>query len=85
MHRLINPPPVEGHYAIPRSVRLSVRLSHDAAALGYRDTGCLQLRHVRTADPSGVGRSSAASRTAIGGEGAYRLAAPGAITCLHTT
>jgi len=46
-----------------------------AAALGYRHAGCLQLGHVRTADPSADGRRSAASRTAISGGGAYRLAA----------
>ena len=45
------------HCSCPRS----------AAALGYRHTGCLQLSHVRTADPSASGRRSAASRTAIGG------------------
>jgi len=49
-----------------------------SATLGYRHSGCLQLSHVRTADPSADGRRSAASRTAFGG--AYRLAAPGAIT-----
>jgi len=38
-----------------------------AAALGYRHAGCLQLSHVRTADPSADGRRSAASETAIGG------------------
>jgi len=38
-----------------------------AAALGYRHTGCLQLSHVRTADPSADGRRSAANRNAIGG------------------
>ena len=36
--------------------------------------------HVRTADPSADGRRSAASRTATGGVGSYRLAARGAIT-----
>jgi len=45
----------------------SVCLSHGAAALGYRHAGCLQLRHVRTADLSAGGRRSAASRTAIDG------------------
>ena len=40
-----------------------------AAALGYRRAGCLQLSHVRTADPSADGRRSAASRTAISGGG----------------
>jgi len=34
-----------------------------AAALNYRHAGCLQLSHVRTADPDG--RRSAASKTAI--------------------
>jgi len=39
------------------------------AALGYRHAGCLQLSHVRTADPPADGRTCrfAASRTAIGG------------------
>ena len=49
------------------SVCLSVCLSHSAAAVGYRHTGCLQLSSVRTADPSADGRRSAASQTAIGG------------------
>ena len=34
-------------------------------SLGYRHAGCLQLSHVRTADPSADGRRSAASRTVI--------------------
>ena len=51
----------------------SVCLSHGAAALGYRHAGCLQLSHVRTADPSADGRRSAASRTAIGGGISSRL------------
>ena len=38
-----------------------------AAALGCRHAGCLQLSHVRTADPSADGRRSAASWTAICG------------------
>ena len=38
-----------------------------AAAPGYRHAGCLQLSHVRTADPSADGHRSAASRTAIAG------------------
>ena len=38
-----------------------------ATAVSYRYAGCLQLSHVRTADPSADGRRSAASRTAIGG------------------
>ena len=49
------------------------------SCLGYRHAGCLRwpaTRDVRTADPSADGRRSAASRT-----GAYRFAAPGAITC----
>ena len=46
---------------------LSVCLSQSAATLGYGNAGCLQLSHVRTADPSADGRRSAASRTAIGG------------------
>ena len=55
------------------SVSLSVCLSHRAAAPGTRlphaiwYAGCLQLSHVRTADPSVDGRRSAESRTAIGG------------------
>jgi len=67
----------------PSFDRLSVpwrSCPRSAAALGYRHAGCLQLSRVRTAYPSADGRRSAASRTAIGGE-AYRLAAPGAITC----
>ena len=66
--------PYGGHYAIPRSVRLSVRMSvpwrscpKRTAALGYRHAGCLQLSHVRTADPSADERRSAASQTAVGG------------------
>ena len=38
-----------------------------AAARGYRHAGCLQLSHVRTADPSADGLRSAASQTAVGG------------------
>jgi len=38
-----------------------------AAALGYRQDGCLQLSRVWTADRSADGRRSAASRTAIDG------------------
>jgi len=38
-----------------------------AAALSYRHAGCMQLSHVRTADPSANRRRSAASQTAIGG------------------
>ena len=38
-----------------------------AVTLGYRQACCLQLSHVRTADPSADARRSAASRTAIGG------------------
>ena len=30
-------------------------------SVGYRHVGCLQLSHVRTADPSADGRRSAAS------------------------
>ena len=54
--------------AIRPSVRLCVprrSCPRRAAALGYRHAGCLQLSHVRTADPSADGRRSAASRTAI--------------------
>ena len=40
-----------------------------ATAVNYRYAGCLQLSHVRTANPSADGRRSAASRTAIGGGG----------------
>ena len=73
------PPAVGGHYTIPPSVRLSVCLS-----VPWRSCPRLQrppaTRDVRTADPSADGRRSAASRTAISGEGAYRLAALGAIT-----
>jgi len=51
------------------TIHPSVSLSHSAAALGYRHAGCLQLSHVRTADPSAYGSRSTASRTAIGGGG----------------
>ena len=64
---------------------MSVCLSQPrrAASLGYRHAGCLQLSHVRTADPSADGCRSAASRTIeLPSAGTYRLAAPGAITCL---
>jgi len=54
------------------SVCLS-QLLRRATALRYRHAGCLQLRHVRTADLFADGRRSAASRTtgrtAIGWEG----------------
>ena len=43
-----------------------------AATLCYRHAGCLQLRHVRTAEPSADGRRSAESRNAIGGGISYR-------------
>ena len=78
--RFIMPPAVHvGRGALSdTAIRLSVCLSHGAAALGYRHAGCLQLSHVRTADPSVDGRRSAASRTAIGGGGHI---VPGAITC----
>ena len=67
--------------AIRPSARLSVpALGAQLPRMQPTETaGYLQLSHVRTADPSADGRRSAASRTAIGG-GAYRLAAPGAIT-----
>jgi len=67
------------------SVRLSVpwrRCPRRATAPGYRHAGCLQLSHVRTADPSADGRRSAASRTAIGGGISSRR--PGAMTCWLT-
>ena len=54
-------------------------MSHGAAALGYRHAGCLQLSHVRTADPSADGRRSAASGTSFGGGMLSRRL--GAITC----
>jgi len=62
-----------GHSAIPPSVRPSVCLSvprrscpRRAAALGYnRHAGCLQLSHVRTADPSADGRKSAAGQRQV--------------------
>jgi len=38
-----------------------------AGALGYRHTGCLQLSHVRTADPSADWYRSTASQTDIAG------------------
>jgi len=56
--------------AIRPSVRLSV----------CKHAGCLQLSHVRTADPSADGLKSAASRTAIGGGISSRRF--GAIACL---
>ena len=74
-------PAVGGGALSDTLIRPSVcRSSRRAAALGYRHADCLQLRHVRTADPSADGRRSAASRTAVGGaeRGACRLAAPGA-------
>ena len=46
---------------------ITLNNSHGAAALGYGHPGCLQLSHVRTADPSADGCRSAASRTAIDG------------------
>ena len=57
-----------GHYAILRSVRLSVPAlgAQLPWAIGTL-AACLQLSHVRTADSSTDGRRSAASRTAIGG------------------
>jgi len=49
------------------AIRPSVRPSpRRADALGCRHVGCLQLSHVRTADPSADGRRSASSRTAVG-------------------
>jgi len=48
------------------------------SCLGYGHAGCLQLSHVLTADPSADGRRSAAN---CHWRGAYRLAAPGVITC----
>ena len=58
----------------------AIRLSHGAAALGYRHAGCLQLSHVRTAHPSADGRGYAASRTAISGRHVSPVAAPWAIS-----
>jgi len=61
-------PPPEG--SIKRYRDPSVCLSkcyRRAAAVGYRYAGCLQLSHMRTADPSADGHRSAASRTAMGG------------------
>ena len=62
-------------YARPRS----------AAALGYRHAGCLQLIHRR---PPEVCRLRTRPRTDVDpprlelpSAGAYRLAAPGAVTC----
>ena len=48
-----------------------------AAALGYRHAGCVQLSHVRTADPFADGRRSVVSRTAIGGGGHIVSSPPG--------
>jgi len=76
-----------GYYVPPRgrtlcdtAIRPSVpwrNCRRRSAALGYRHAGCLQLSHVRTADPSADGRRSAASRTAIGGGISSRLPPPG--------
>ena len=60
--------------AIHPSVYLSPRR---AAALSYRHAGCLQLSHVRTADPFADGRRSVISRTAIGGGGHIVSLPPG--------
>ena len=49
------------------AICLSVSLSHGAAAICYRHAGCLQISHVRTANPSADECRSAASQTAIGG------------------
>ena len=48
-----------------------------APARGYRHACCLQLNHVRTADPSADGRRSAASQTAVGGGGHISCRRPG--------
>jgi len=71
-------PAVGGELKCPSVVCSSLRR---ATAVGCRHAGCLQLSHFRTADPSVDGRRSATSRTANGG-GAYRLAAPRAMTVL---
>ena len=47
-------------------------------ALGCRHTGCLQLSHVQTADPSADGHRSAVSRTAFGEGG---ISSRRCITC----
>ena len=69
-------------------VCLSVRLSvlgrscrRRAAGLGYRHVGCLQLSHVRPAGPEDPRTDVDPPRVELPSAGAYRLAAPGAITC----
>ena len=52
-----------------------------SAGIGYRHAGCLQLSHVRTADPSADRSRSAASRAAISSRGLIVSPPPGAITC----
>ena len=69
--------PAIAEWGIKRYRDPSVCLSQDAAALGYRHALSLQLSHVRTADPSADGRRSAASRTAVGGEGILSRLPPG--------
>jgi len=69
--------PAIAEWGIKRYRDPSVCLSQDAAALGYRHALSLQLSHVRTADPSADGRRSAASRTAVGGEGISSRLPPG--------
>jgi len=61
-------------------VCLSVCLSQPrcTTALGCRHTGCLQLSHVQTADPSADGHRSAVSQTAFGEGG---ISSRRCITC----
>ena len=77
--RLVMPPAYGGikRYRDP-SLCPSICLSHGAAALGYRHSGCLQLSHDcrpwTGVDPPRVELPSA---------GAYHLPAPGTITCCY--
>jgi len=84
MRSVIMPRPGGEHFGIARSVRLSVTWR---SCLGYRHAGCLQLSRrrapemcgLRTRPRTDVDPPRFLDRTAIGGGGAYRLAAPGAI------
>jgi len=81
-------PALGWHFGIARSVRLSVPWR---SCLGYRHAGCMQLSQrrptkmcgLRTRPRTNVDPPRFLDRTAIG-VGAYRLAAPGAISCLLT-
>ena len=70
LHDAFNIPQPYRGWGIKRYCHPSVCPSpRRAAALGYRHAVCLQLSHVRTADPSADGSRSAASRTTVGGGG----------------